>query len=301
MLGDHVLNDPDLVDFGGLEPVRLGARVGNAWELPHASPPLPSGDLANTKTVVMDGNPAEVGKFYGLFFLAADGKLILNALPMGFALLDEGARTAEGGSRFAHRGAKLHEGLVPIAGAFVRCHALCPCPGGFFELRTGIAASGQSGKHPFYVAIDQGSGLIESDRGDGSGGVGTDAGNFAPFFGGLGPIVLLGDKARAFEKEATAAIVAETLPLGKYILIVSFGEGLDGGEASEPAMIVGNHGGDLRLLEHDLANPDRIRIVGVSPRKVALFVVIPCEKRTVHFLYIVHETKQEDESEDPSC
>src|SRR5690606_14702610 len=45
------------------------------------------------------------------------------------------------------------------------------------------------------------------------------------------------------------------------------------------ALVVRDHGLDPRLLEHDLAHPDRVRIARAAPREVALPAVEPVEER----------------------
>ena len=43
----------------------------------------------------------------------------------------------------------------------------------------------------------------------------------------------------------------------------------DGGKRLQKALVVSNHGGDLRLLQHDLADPDAVQIASPPPRKIA--------------------------------
>ena len=44
-------------------------------------------------------------------------------------------------------------------------------------------------------------------------------------------------------------------------------------------MIIRDHGGDLRLLEHELGNEDRVRIAGPAPGEIAPMTTIPANKR----------------------
>ena len=44
-------------------------------------------------------------------------------------------------------------------------------------------------------------------------------------------------------------------------------------------MIIRDHGGDLRLLEHELGNEDCVRIAGPAPGEIAPMPTIPANKR----------------------
>lgn len=132
----------------------------------------------------------------------------------------------------------------------------------------------------FDVAIDGGGGLVEGNGGDGSGGVGTDAGKRLQGFEVVGEF--LGGKCddglgKAME-EFGATVVAESFPLFEDGGFVGLGEGLPGGEAGEPTLEVGDHGGDLSLLEHELGNGDSIGGGVLTPREVALGKVEPIEE-----------------------
>ena len=48
-------------------------------------------------------------------------------------------------------------------------------------------------------------------------------------------------------------------------------------ESIEEALIIRNDGGDAGLLQHDLRNPDAIRIVCAAPGQVALVLPIPVQ------------------------
>ena len=50
-------------------------------------------------------------------------------------------------------------------------------------------------------------------------------------------------------------------------------------EAPHPLFIIGDDGGDLGLLEHELGDEDRVGIAGAAPGKIAAVVAIPGEER----------------------
>ncbi len=63
-------------------------------------------------------------------------------------------------------------------------------------------------------------------------------------------------------------------------MLFGFGERLKVGKTFQESSIVGKNGGDLRLLKHDLADPDCVRIMRGSPGKIPLMLSIPSEQLT---------------------
>src|SRR5579871_5597838 len=55
-------------------------------------------------------------------------------------------------------------------------------------------------------------------------------------------------------------------------------EAMDRREPRHKSPVVGNHGRDARLLQHDLRQPDAIRIASLPPIKVALLPLEPIEQ-----------------------
>jgi len=48
-------------------------------------------------------------------------------------------------------------------------------------------------------------------------------------------------------------------------------------------VIIRDHGGDLRLLEHELGNEDCVRIAGPAPGEIAPMPTIPAQQATTKF------------------
>ena len=121
------------------------------------------------------------------------------------------------------------------------------------------------------VAVEDGFGLCESDAGDGAGGVASDAGEGEDIIEAAweGGGMFFADEASGFLEIARAGVVTETFPEFEDVLFVGDGERGDGGEVLHPAFPIWNDGFDLGLLEHNLRNPDGVRIVGPTPREVA--------------------------------
>jgi hypothetical protein len=68
---------------------------------------------------------------------------------------------------------------------------------------------------------------------------------------------------------AGAAVVAESLPEAQHLLFGGGGQVAQGGEGVQEAVEVRHDGGDGRLLKHDLADPDVVRVAAAAPGQVA--------------------------------
>jgi hypothetical protein len=217
---------------------------------------------------------------------------LVDTLPPGhhreLVLAAEGAGAAERGRqragqarrgpRRADGGAELHEALVEVAGSAVRGqggHDLASAlPQELLAARRlHVVVDGEDAReHPGDVAVDQGRALAVGDRRDGAGGVGADAGHLAQGRRSARQraAVALDDVAGAAVQVAGAAVVAEPGPVGEHVVEGRVGEALHRREAPHPALPVGDDRGDPRLLQHDLRDPDRVRVPALAPRQVAL-------------------------------
>src|SRR5580658_1389058 len=83
-------------------------------------------------------------------------------------------------------------------------------------------------------------------------------------------------------KISCSRVVAEARPQAQHVVQIGRREGIDGGKSAYEGFIVGYDGGDRCLLQHDLAEPDSIRIRRPSslgaPGHVAAMAVIPGEQ-----------------------
>jgi hypothetical protein len=62
-----------------------------------------------------------------------------------------------------------------------------------------------------------------------------------------------------------ARVVAEAAPGREHVLLGGFGERVHVGKAREEALVVGDDRGDLRLLQHDLGEPDAVGVTRALP------------------------------------
>ena len=207
-----------------------------------------------------------------------DRQLVLPPRRGRCAIASHGARQAARLGRRTHGCAELHEALVQRAGG-------CPFGEGLHQ-RTGrvpqrLAAGGRldivldrehAGEHARDVAIDQRGALAERDRGDRARGVRADPGHLAE----LGrarwqrAAVARADLAGARVQVARARVVAEPGPRGEHVVERRLGERRHGREPGHPALPVRDHRRDPGLLQHDLADPDRVGVAGPPPRQIAL-------------------------------
>ena len=121
------------------------------------------------------------------------------------------------------------------------------------------------------IPVDQRRALAERDRRDRAGGVGTDASHVAQLARAPGQFTgpLRIERLRARMQVARARVVAEAGPRGEDVVERRGRERGDRREALHPALPVRDHRRDAGLLQHDLADPDRVRIARPSPRQVA--------------------------------
>ena len=66
-----------------------------------------------------------------------------------------------------------------------------------------------------------------------------------------------------------AAIVAQSFPKPQDLLLIGFGQGANCGQHGQKSLEVRLDGLHLRLLEHDLAQPDRVRVARAAPGQFA--------------------------------
>ena len=67
---------------------------------------------------------------------------------------------------------------------------------------------------------------------------------------------------------ARAAVIAQAFPKLEYFLFFRRGQRRNRGESGEEPPEVRHDGGDLGLLEHDLANPNGVGVAPGPPRQV---------------------------------
>jgi hypothetical protein len=87
-----------------------------------------------------------------------------------------------------------------------------------------------------------------------------------------------GDLLRGAAQIAGARIVSQAGPQREHVLFRRGGQRFHRGEPVEKALVVRDHGLRARLLQHDLGDPDAVRILGAPPGKIAM-AAVPVHQR----------------------
>ncbi len=136
----------------------------------------------------------------------------------------------------------------------------------------------QSADDAHDVTVHHRGGNAEGDRGHRRARVGPDAGQLPPAFERAWKCAGRRDDPGRAVQIPRARVVPEAAPLGEDRALGRPGERLRRGEARKEPLPASRDDRDGRLLEHDLGNPDRVRISRPPPRQVALRSAIPaCE------------------------
>ena len=86
-------------------------------------------------------------------------------------------------------------------------------------------------------------------------------------------------RLRGTVQVACASVVAQPAPVRHHLIHRSAGEAGKVREALKKAGIVGDDGVDLSLLQHDLRQPDAVRVVRVLPRqRMAPVLLLPVDQ-----------------------
>ncbi len=232
----------------------------------------------------------EHGKLALFFARGHDRQHILATRARGLALLRERAHQTARRRRRAHRRAELHQALVQLAGRMLRrqrCHQRAGTrpqrlgTGGRLDIDRDAV---DPREHARDVTVDEWRALAKRDRRDRTGGVRPDAGDCAQLTRatGQGACPLRAHLARAVPQIACARVVAKACPRGEHVVERRRGEVAHRRELLHPALPVRDHGLHPRLLQHDLADPDRIRVTRPSPGQVAPVTLIVRDDRGSH-------------------
>ncbi len=180
--------------------------------------------------------------------------------------------------RRAHRRAELHEALIQIT------RRGCGRQRGHQLARSGpqrllprcrldvVLDREHAAEHAGHVAVDEGRALAVRDRCDRTGGVGPDARHVAQL--GCGARQRLADGLRTAVQVARARVVTQARPRGEHVVERRGRECTHRRERRHPLLPVRDHRGDPRLLQHDLADPDRVRIARATPWQIALHAAV---------------------------
>src|SRR5690554_2814157 len=138
-----------------------------------------------------------------------------------------------------------------------------------------------SGQYPLYVTVQNGCALTKR-LGDNGGGCGAaNAGEALEGLLVLGklPVMVRNQLPGGLVQIAGAGIIPQAGPVAEYLVYRRFCQGVDVRKADHKSLEVGDNGGYLGLLEHDLRDPYPIRVPVIVPRQVMPAVgVVPVQK-----------------------
>lgn len=160
--------------------------------------------------------------------------------------------------------------------------------GGFANIFRDVEVPTQ---HADHVAIHHGRPSTEANRCDGCRRVAADTRQRSKPFNRVGELsaVLVHNRRSSLVQIPGTAVVAQAGPDFQDIVDPSSRQDMHCRESSEEPLVVRQDRGHLRLLEHDFAKPNSVRVFGASPGKVATTPVVPRQqaamKRLLTFLY----------------
>ena len=193
-----------------------------------------------------------------------------------------GAQRAIGAARpaaRAQRGAQVHQalgvggdgGLIAIGQQVLRA-----LPERAFDRRcVGPTFDTEMAReHALHIAVEDRGACAEGEGGDGRRGRAADAGQLREQVGVAREMAaVFGHQAlRAGVQIARPAVIAKAAPQGEHFVDRGCGQGGEGRKTLEKARVIADHRGHLGLLEHDLRQPDAVRIAGVLPGQVVAAV-----------------------------
>ena len=213
-------------------------------------PHLPGG------ATIADGIPSGPSGFRGPGVAAIPGKRAVSAVRIPGP---------------AEKCTEIHHALRVGSSGLLRQERAGQCPeaGGFAGIPLRIAAERKAGQETPDVAVEDGVWLVVAQGEDGSGGRGSDPGQFEEGLEPRGEVSARPhDPAGRLVQMMRAGVVAETGEMPEHGFRAGPGQIPYRGEALEEAIVVGLHGFHPGLLEHDFRDPDAIGIAGFLPGKV---------------------------------
>lgn len=135
-------------------------------------------------------------------------------------------------------------------------------------------------ENAFDVAVQDGFSSVESKGRNGGGGASAYAAERFQVFAlrWKRTAELSDDLLRGFVQIARAAVIAQARPQRQHFVLRRGGKRLNGREFFQETRIVVQHGGDLRLLEHDFGKPDAIRVFDLPREVVATVLFLPADE-----------------------
>jgi hypothetical protein len=194
----------------------------------------------------------------------------------------EGTGAAAGLARGADELSQVHEGrrhAARVAAGDERRGD--PSHGGRMRARPEHARDGEeAGERARYVRLDRGQAHSEGERSHGRRHVLAEPRKRPQLIrvAGQAPPVPSQDVARRPVEVARPRVVAQTRPGRQDRLLPGAGESGEVGKTGQEGIVAAADGSHRRLLEHDLRDPDAVRVARASPGKRTLLPAKPGEE-----------------------
>ncbi|OIQ72276.1 hypothetical protein GALL_461000 [mine drainage metagenome] len=201
---------------------------------------------------------------------------------MGDAVRFERALTALRLARLANRRAQIHQPLAiggNVFGAGQKGLRQRPQPAGGRGGRYRIGNAENPAQHPLHIAVENCGAFVEAECGNRRSGGRADARQRRKLGGGARKCAAarLNDGPGTAVQVARALVVTQTAPDGEHVVQRCFSERAHRGKArNEPGEVVDDHR-HLRLLQHDLGEPDAVGVAHLPGQ-----IVPPVPELPVH-------------------
>ena len=139
------------------------------------------------------------------------------------------------------------------------------------------AETRETTEHPDHVAVQDRRRASERDARDGASGVAADAGEVEQLLDCLrdASFVPRQNFSRPALEVAGPGVVAQAGPEPQHLVLRRRGQRGHRWEPLHEPLVIGEDRGDLSLLEHDLRNPDRVRVARLPPGQIPVAGAIP--------------------------
>ena len=219
----------------------------------------------------------EHGQLVRLLARCDDRQHVLRAVARGDAELRERTHETARAGRRAQRRAELHQTLVEIAGRRIGRECIDELARARPQRTLAsrrldvIGDPVDTCEHARDIAVDERRTFAKGDRCDRARRVGPDARHGTQLARAARqlacPVARHGLRTRV--QISRARVVPEPRPRGENIIERRLRERADRRKLRHPAFPVRDHRLDARLLQHDLADPDRVRIARAAPREIS--------------------------------
>lgn len=241
----------------------------HAGDLPCARPERPDRASADQHAMARGDDQRRHGHGAGRSAWARAGDFVNESVLACFAEITKRAGIAARLPGRTHGRAEFHQRLIEVAAVAGGQSLEGQVPKAIIDARrTRIVSNGHHAQqHALDVAVEQGRSLIERDGGDRSRGIAANARKLHQTFDGARKfaVQVVDDPVGGFVQQVASAVVSQSGPEREHVGSIGAGQVLDGWKTLEESQIVGDHGGHLGLVQHQLGDELCVGIVLTAP------------------------------------